>query len=298
MSTTHDGGAVERETQRELGYAAYVLHNERVSLGLVPELGAKVISLRNLRTGREWMWHPAGARRLFSNAVGDDFALSPLLGMDECLPTIAPCSFRGRNLPDHGEVWSVPWELDEADWTHGCLTTRVCLPVSPFAFERRIRLRNNEVQFDYRLSNTGKRAEPFLWAMHPLLRLEASDHLILPADIRKGLPGPEWAGPILAAVSPGSCAKLFLAASCLGTAAVRNPATGDSLQFAWAPSQNGSLGIWLTRGGWHGHEHFAIEPTNGQPDALAEAIVRKQCGLVEPGSPVSWHVTLTVGDLR
>jgi hypothetical protein len=77
-------------------FAVYILNNGEVELAVVPELGAKIISLKNLRTGREWLWHPMGGLELFKNQAGDDFSTSPLVGIDECLPTIAPCSWQGR----------------------------------------------------------------------------------------------------------------------------------------------------------------------------------------------------------
>src|SRR5262249_40492057 len=41
------------------GFKAYVLTSERVRITVVPELGARIISLKDLQTGREWLWHPA-----------------------------------------------------------------------------------------------------------------------------------------------------------------------------------------------------------------------------------------------
>src|SRR5882724_10779024 len=76
--------------RREQGFDVHALSNEDVEIAVVPELGAKIISLKNLRTGREWMWHPQGGVKLFRNQSGDDFSKSPLVGADECLPTIAP----------------------------------------------------------------------------------------------------------------------------------------------------------------------------------------------------------------
>src|ERR1039458_10375594 len=99
-------GARVCDPQQLQGFAVHVLGNDGVELAMVPELGAKIISLKNLRTGREWLWHPHDSLRLFKNQPLDDFAASPLVGMDECLPTILPCSWRGRQLPDHGEVWN------------------------------------------------------------------------------------------------------------------------------------------------------------------------------------------------
>src|SRR5512135_2538946 len=97
-------------TGREQGFEVFTLRNDLLELTAVPELGAKIIALKNLRTGREWMYRPPGGLRLFRNRPGDDFAASTLVGWDECLPTIAPCVWNARTLPDHGEVWSVAWD--------------------------------------------------------------------------------------------------------------------------------------------------------------------------------------------
>jgi hypothetical protein len=44
--------------RQQQGFAIHVLKNEEIEIAVVPELGARIISLMNLRTGREWMWHP------------------------------------------------------------------------------------------------------------------------------------------------------------------------------------------------------------------------------------------------
>lgn len=127
------------------GFETYWLNNGEVELAVVPDLGAKIISLKNLRTGREWMWHPSGGLKLFRNRPGGDFSQSPLVGADECLPTIAPCSRQGRELPDHGEVWSVPWEVDFGAAKNGIRKASVRLNISPFEFVRTLELHENEM---------------------------------------------------------------------------------------------------------------------------------------------------------
>ena len=284
-----------REEANEQGFAVLSLRSPAVQVSVVPELGAKVISLQDRRTGREWMWHPAGELRLFANRAGDDFSISPLAGMDECLPTIAPCSWRGRSLPDHGEVWAAPWRWDEADWEKGLLTTRIRLRLSPLEFERQIRLQGNEVQLQYQLRNRSSAEEWFLWAMHPLLRMEPGDRLKLPASTQSRMQCAAWNEMLDFLVAEEACAKWFVAPISEGWAAVQNPTTGDALSFHWNPIENQTLGLWLTRGGWHGHHHLAIEPTNGQPDALDRAAARQHCGVIPAESTLSWQVGIRVG---
>ena len=142
--------------RREQGFEVYSLENEEIELAVVPELGAKIISLKNLRTGREWLWHPQGGLKLFRNCAGDEFSESPLVGIDECLPTIAPCSWRERKLPDHGELWSLPWDVDDEAWENGILKTGVQLRISPFEFERTIELHGNEIRLGLRIDQSGR----------------------------------------------------------------------------------------------------------------------------------------------
>jgi hypothetical protein len=284
----------QQQVRLEQGFEVYVLRNAGLEIAVVPELGAKIISLKNLRTGREWMWHPEGALKLFRNRLGDDFSCSPLVGVDECLPTVAPCSVQGRELPDHGEVWSTPWKVDRRNWEKGVLRTSVELPISPFEFERTIELREQEIRFSYLLKNRSLVPEQYLWALHPLLRLQPGDRLRMPATTRALLNGEAWIDAVDSAIPDSGCSKVFAAQVVEGTAGVYNQHYGDGLSFTWNPAENDTLGLWLTRGGWHGHHHFAVEPTNGSPDPLAVAAKQERCGTVPASGSKAWSVILRV----
>ncbi len=73
------------------GFEVLKLENAWVSVQVVPQCGAKIISLKDRRADREWLWRPGNELKLFSNPRGDSFARSPLTGIDECLPTIIAC---------------------------------------------------------------------------------------------------------------------------------------------------------------------------------------------------------------
>jgi len=285
----------EQTVRSENGFAVYQLRNRKVEVAIVPELGARIISLKNLATDREWMWHPPGGLNLFRNQAGDDFSRSPLAGVDECLPTIAPCLWRGRNLPDHGEVWSASWTVDDNAWSRGVLATSTRLKISPFDFARTVELRENEIRLGYELRNRGDREELFIWAMHPLLRLRRGDKLVLPASTRALLNGEAWLDSLDSGISNQDCSKLFARPVSEGLVAIRNVESGDQFEFEWNAAQNNTVGLWFTRGGWHGHHHFAVEPSNADHDALNEAAARKHCGVVAAGGAVSWHVRFRLG---
>jgi hypothetical protein len=59
-----------------------------------------------------------------------------------------------------------------------------------------------------------------------------------------------------------------------------------------------TLGLWLSRGGWHGHHHFAIEPTSGNHDALAVAAGGKYCGNRAAHAALAWNLSLHVGPVQ
>lgn len=277
------------------GFEVYALNNDEVELVVVPELGARIISLRNLRTGREWMWHPSGGLKLFRNRLGDDFAQSPLVGSDECLPTIAACSWQGRELPDHGEVWSTAWKVDAEAWKTGVLKTSIKMKASPFEFQRTIELSENDIRISYKLTNLNTQDERFLWAIHPLLKLLPGDQLEMPASTRALLPDAAWIDAVDSATPNGNCAKVIAFPVSEGLIAIDNQVTGDRLEFLWHPKENGALGLWLTRGGWHGHHHFALEPTNADSDSLALAAERNCCGVVTASDFVTWQIRLRLG---
>jgi hypothetical protein len=214
------------------------------------------------------------------------------VGIDECLPTIAPCRWQGRELPDHGELWNAPWSIDAAALEEGILKTRVKLLISPFELERTIELHESEIRINYQLNNYSNAQEHFLWALHPLLRLEAGDQLELPASTRALLNGETWADAIVSAVPEKNSAKAFAMPVSEGFAAIKNSKTGDYLEFEWNPAENNTLGLWLTRGGWHGHHHFALEPMNADSDSLLLATEKKHCGVIAGLSSTNWQLRI------
>ena len=286
---------VTSEIRSVQGFAVHVLANKRIELAVVPALGARVISLKDIQTGREWMWHPGGKLNLFRNHLHDDFSQSPLAGLDECLPTVAPCLWKDRKLPDHGEAWSMPWHVDKEAWAGGKLTTQIKLAISPFEWERTIELHGNELAFSYRLKNLAMTEEHYLWAMHPLLRLQTGDQLELPVTTRNLVGSGEWNGCLTSTTSNSSYVKAFARPLGEGLAAIKNDATGDRLEFSWDAGKNDTLGLWLTRGGWHGHHHFALEPANAADDSLAVAAKRSEGGRVPGHGTTTWNVRLRVG---
>ncbi len=265
-------------------FAVHTIGNHAVSCTLAPELGARVVSLRDRVTGREWLdgWAPEASRRLWKPTDPGDYATGPGAGLDECLPTVLPCEVMGRPLGDHGELWNrpVPVHLG-ADGTSA--TTSWNLRSLPLGFMRVVSVVGNRVHFDYRLENLADVPTPFQWAWHPLFTLEAGDELRIAGEpdtcLAPGgqpLPWPEAApGCDLAradlAGAASRCAKVFVGPLVEPGATIRTR-TGAGLALTWRAEWLPYAGIWITRGGWKGLHHWAVEPTNAPVDRLSDVV--------------------------
>ncbi|HSH33484.1 MAG TPA: hypothetical protein VLB31_07680, partial [Actinomycetota bacterium] len=97
-----------------------VLENDAVRLACEPDVGARITSLVDLRTGREWLVPgtlPGNAAA--SAAEGAVFGGTEAFGWDECLPTVAPCpdpaDATAPALRDHGDQWGRPADVEATD---------------------------------------------------------------------------------------------------------------------------------------------------------------------------------------
>jgi len=298
------------------GFRVFGLRNADVEIAVMPELGAKIISLVNRLTGREWMWSPPQGPKLARLPTRAPFPESSLVGADECIPTIAPCWWRGLEMADHGEVWTESWDLDAGDFKQGTITTRLRMPISPLEIERSISLEARTVRLQYTLRNLSSEPFEYIWAFHPLMNIEKGDRIILPESCTQvrteeatgcplGVRGDlwRWPDPIegihLDRFNLGGenrAVKLFTEPLTVGYAAIQNERTKESLTFEFDAQQLNTLGIWMNLGGWSGYSHIALEPTSGAPDALDLAVQEwKRFGSLAPEAIGQWEFTMTVG---
>jgi len=293
------------------------LRNEQVEIAVIPELGAKVSSLVDRRTGRQWMWAAPEGPRFARVATGTAFSEGCLLGADECIPSIAPCAWRGIEMADHGEVWTQTWALDRDVLDQNRIVTRVQMPVSPLRLGRAISLNGTRITLAYELQNFSDDPFEYLWAFHPMMTLKDGDRLELPGEVESvridaaygcplGVRGDRWGWPVPMEgmdfssfdLGPGDGAvKFYTEPLTTGWAAAVNDLTGERITFEFDVSLLDTIGVWINRGGWAGYQHFAIEPTDGAPDALDVAVGDwKRFKQLPASGTHSWSFTITVGE--
>ena len=293
-----------------------------LELVVVAGLGARIVSLRDRRRGREWLLGgavPGEAEARAWAAQDAPFGGRESFGWDECLPTVAVCADPrepdGPPLRDHGDQWAREASV-ATDATSGSVEVTWAGARWPYRFGRRLSCPHDDVVLaEYTLVNQDDRPIPFLWSQHAVLALEAGSRLELPGvehvrqtwqhgiDLREQ---PVW--PLaerqdgrtidLAAVRSGEgwAAKLYAVPP--GPVAAVAP-DGARLSFEWDRDVTPALGIWLAYGGWPADgmpvEQVALEPTTSSDDHLEGALAGGRARWLAGGESARWWVRLTVG---
>lgn len=314
------------------GFPALDIANGVIGVTVVPDLGGKFASLRDLRSGREWLWTspvlpyarvPHDATDPNHYVQRGDFG-----GWDECFPSVSACAYpldpwRGRPVQDHGELWSAAWRAETARGDDG----RVALALAadgvgfPYTFRRTLTVAPGAatLRLDYAVRNTGDDPFSYIWSAHPLLRLEPGMRVALPAGTVVHLNGvgrggdgtPEpgaYPWPLRAGgldltelPPPGAGVSCKLWSEPLAAGWVRLTAPGGTLGLAFDPALLPQVGLWVNAGGWSGtggapYNNFGLEPCCGAQDSLADAVeVHRRYRTLAPGETHAWWLEVTLG---
>ena len=285
---------------------------------VIPQLGAKVVSVFDRVADHEWIDGGRSAE-LWASPVGSAFDKSPLRGWDECFPTVAGGEWQGVEQADHGDLWARPWEVVPTDHFADPamqLTTRI--DHDDWRMTRTLRVEGARLRADYVLQNFADHARSYVWAQHPLLSCASGDRLEIPAgtvvqrvelasgSARRLGGGPlSWPGEVEGLALPElelgptpGYVKLSLAwDDTAGPAVLRCGRSGATLAGRFGPVERLPwLGVWLTRGGFAGLHQIALEPTNAASDALALAgDHRSEATTLQAGGTRSWWVRWDLG---
>lgn len=259
------------------GCDVFVLESDLALATIVPSRGARLASLVDRVTGFEWMWRPKPEIVLPACVPGSGFEHGPLVGADECIPTVGACDAGGRDYPDHGEAWARAWDVRTNETS---VVTRVELACAPMSIERTATLRAGELALAYRVDNLSEQPIPWLWSWHPLMVIPGAPTLsingfadAMRVDNGAGVPMDgqawSWAKPSAGIdlthleLGPGDrSVKLFLErVSNEASVSIADAASGSTLTVSLEGEHLRGLGLWISRGGWNGTHHVAIEPT-------------------------------------
>ncbi|HKJ30246.1 MAG TPA: hypothetical protein VKA34_00395 [Balneolales bacterium] len=315
-------GKVTIKNYTQNGYEYFSIDNDHLKLSFIPSLGGKMAELNSKKTGTQFLQEPQSQYKTAS--YGDPFENYDTSGFDECFPTIEDTHFSINGseeqeeifLPDHGELWSRPWNYDvDGD--------RVKLSIQgvrlDYEFSKEISLHDNKIQISYSVKNNADFGFAYLWSAHPLLNVQPGNQVYLAdpieevflngtSDEKLGDYGDILPWPFLDNETNysevqqkklNSAVKVFTHRLKKGCAGIYKPKTDESLVYHFDTNEIPFLGIWLCYGGWPDHtdnKHLTVglEPTNGRPDSVQKAKDRKECPFLEAGATDTWTLTIDI----
>ncbi len=300
------------------GFDAVEVDTGVLSLALIPELGGKISTLRDRRTGREWLWRNP---RLPYQRL--DYSRSYVLeadtgGWDECFPSVAPCHYPmapwlGVPIQDHGELWSqtpvvVVEETASGAQLHATWQGRRL----PYTFERTIHLQAGSacLRCEYLVTNKAAAPLSFIWSMHPLLAIEPGMQLLFPpdtcfnrwasipndlitqdSDLRYPLTLQLERRAIDLKVLPGRTAGIALKlwSNPLREGWARVQAADGTLQIRWDTAKLPQVAFWMNLGGGapdggEPYYNLGLEPCIGAQDSLADAVTKQKVYATVPAN--------------
>jgi hypothetical protein len=154
-----------------------VLADDRIRVTVLPDRGADIHAVQDLRTGVDVLWKtpwglhiradhdaPKGSAEAWLNSYAG--------GWQVLLPSGGgPSSHRGVDHPYHGEACSLPWAatVDTAADGGEHVELRVRLADSPLLLERTVSLvaGRGAVVVAERITNEGERPLEYMWVHHP-----------------------------------------------------------------------------------------------------------------------------------
>ncbi|MGQ0507926.1 MAG: hypothetical protein ACT4TC_21700 [Myxococcaceae bacterium] len=297
-----------------------------MSVELLPALGGKLRTL-SLDGGPNLLLEPPDLPYAPATSI-TPFEERDTSGFDECFPTVAECvspDDPSVMLPDHGELWRVPWEGD--GWQ---LQAQSSLGL----FDRRLTIERAVLRIDYALK--ASRSGRYLWSAHPLLAASTGSTVELPPEVTSlcvewssvsaeaqtvTLPGSdrvdgrdgtmpglgsrpangaygtmEWPGPYRVDGTLGTAFKLFTDKLAERWCAYHDARTGHSLRYTFDVPY---LGVWISQNGWptsRAAKHFtvALEPCSGRPDSLAVAAAQGTCPSIAAGEVHRWTIEIAL----
>lgn len=287
------------------GFASIVMESKQIRLETVPEIGGKLVSVLYKPTGKEWMLD-SGDRSMRQPEVGSAFSDWDMSGWDECFPTINSCSYNGETLPDHGELWSLPWDCRIGE---NSIISSVRSPRLPYQFTREISFAAADViRLDYRADNLSDGPIPFLWVPHPQFAITEPTRILLPESMDDMLcvyeghalkNGETYAWEEVSQISPevtGDGRKFYypdkVPAGCSG---LYGEGSGNFLILTVPEDKVPYLGVWVDEGMFNDRVTCALEPSIGYYDSLEVAAGNGTAQVLPAQSSFSWHVELSLG---
>jgi hypothetical protein len=296
-----------------------MMENEKFKVVIFPELGAKIWQITYKPKYKELLWnHPRiKPRKIPFHSIYDDTFFG---GWDELYPNDIPEQLNGEMEPDHGEIWTLPWEYTIEKNTLDEVTVHLWVDtvISASRVEKWITLRSNEsvLHFKHKITNTGQMDQPFLWKLHAAMAVDENCQVDLGAKRmfiedfgppRNGKTGISYDWPYAPDEEGNPCdmrnvlsEKAQINEFQYGTelkdgwCAVTN--TKDQVGFGLIFDQRVFRSCWLfaTYGGWRNLNTVILEPCTGYPVSVNDGIQNETHQTLQAGHSLECEVKAVI----
>lgn len=298
---------------------ALLMESDELAITIIPGSGGKIQSIFDKVRRKEALYQSERDEFRTSN-YGANFETGDFSGFDEIFPSIDACFYPtwpwlGTPVPDHGEVWSLPWDYTIYD---DSIVLSVHGVRFPYRIEKKIEfLRDNSFRLSYTASNLSNFDFDFIWAPHPYFVCDENTRVVLPPSVKKVIstcslenklgeygaihPWPvtqtstEEKYDISNVMNPkyaGKCEKFYAVNKPLeGWCALHNSLSGDTIGLSYPYDKLPYLGVW--EGIVNDRYIAALEPVTGAFDRLDVAKLAGKAGVIKAGLKYEWFLNLT-----
>ncbi len=300
---------------------SFVLESERLRAEFVAQ-GARMVSLVDKRLDHEFLVEQTGEAYLRSS-FGHPMTPDQAVGYDDMFPTIDVCHYEefpweGIQLPDHGEVWALDWDVVVEDSALAASVHGVRLP---YRLRRRMSCPDEgHLRMDYLLENLSPMDLSYLWSAHPMLLVEEGSRIEVPEGCERARPilslsgrlggyGAEFTWPrwtdrqgnnhdlsVIRSPRTGDVEKYFFTNRLKeGWCRLRHPSNGATLNFEWPAEQLPYFAVVIDEAGSGPRFYCLLEPCSAPFDRLDFARKYTSESFVAAHSTRSWHLVWGLG---
>lgn len=296
-----------------------ILENDLLRVVIMPDLGAKLWQITYKPRGKDLLWQNPrlSPRKLPFHATYDDQFFG---GWDELYPNDERELINGETYPDHGEIWTLPWNysVENANTKEATIHLWVETPISCSRVDKWITLREGEakLRFRHEIVNSGTQPLPYLWKLHAAVAVDEHSRIDLPAEhvyvehfgqTRIGKNGVTYTWPFaeddqgnvhdmrkVMSADSGIAEFQYATDMKAGWCAVTNQQDRVGIGLAYDAEVLPSCWLFATYGGWRNLNTVVLEPCTGYPVSVNQGLEQGTHRILQSGESIRCEVIATV----
>lgn len=298
---------------------AVTIESKTIKVQFLPRFGSNMCSLFYKLKNIELLVQRKGKYKIGS--YGSSYVKAECAGVDDMFPTIDECFYenhpwKGIHIPDHGEVWAIPWDIMIENEKIHFFTYGVRFP---YKVDKLVYFESDYVlRIDYKVTNLSSFDLDFMWVAHCMLISETGLCINLPEEVKtvvctwdidglieygKELNWPVYHNSLgkennlglMGMKESGRAIKYFVKdAMSNGWCKLEYPKSELTVTFTFSVKSVPYLGILLNEGKWSNLYNIFIEPATAPFDRLDVSKIHSKCSNVKANSTYEWYLKVSI----